>query len=409
MFQFNSVYSNVNGTKEALASTQTSSTHYFQRPDAYHLHYNDNLTTLSGKGGNLQFLKIGGNLNGLVAVMWKSPGLELNDIGYLRSTDEIFQVNWFGYKFTKPKGIMRSANINVNQWNVWNFYGTHLFSGGNFNGHIQFSNQWSFHSGFNMDTESLSTSLLRGGPTMHLPGSKAFWYYIVSDVRKKVSVKYQGNHYRQDLRASSYDQFSPVIRYQPTNSLEFSFEPSYMLSKDELQYITATDYLNRKRYILGAVTQKSLSFSTRINVNLRPNLTIQYWGQPFIASGKYSRIKKVTNSKAAQFSHRFQIYDQQQLQGPDNNNIFLVDENRDGQPDYQFENPNFNFNEFLSNLVLRWEYIPGSTLYLVWSQHRLYESKTGDFDFSHNFDNLYSHEKPNNTLMIKLSYRIGIH
>ncbi len=383
LFQLNTIFSNVNGSKEAIASTQISSTHYFQRPDASHLHYDENLTALSGQGGNLQFLKIGGNLNGLLAVMWKSPGLELNDIGYLRSTDEIFQVNWLGYKFTKPKGIMRSANINVNQWNSWNFNGSYLFSGGNFNGHIQFSNQWSLHAGYNMDSETISSSLLRGGSSFYLPGSKSFWYFIESDVRKKISVRYQGSHYRQDLQASSNDQFSPVIRFQPTNTLEFSFEPSYVLSKDELQYITETSYLNEKKYILGTVSQKSLSFSTRINVNIRPNLTIQYWGQPFIASGKYNRIKMVTNPKASQYSNRFQVYDQQQLHGPDAHNNFQVDENRDGIIDYQFSNPNFNFNEFLSNLVLRWEYIPGSTLYLVWSQHRKFESTIGDFNFSH--------------------------
>jgi hypothetical protein len=144
-------------------------------------------------------------------------------------------------------------------------------------------------------------------------------------------------------------------------------------------------------------------------VNISPNLTIQYWGQPFIASGKYSRIKMVTNPKANQYTSRFHIFDQQQLVGPDINNNFLIDENRDGKTDYQFENPNFNFNEFLSNLVLRWEYLPGSTLYVVWSQHRKYESTVGDFDFSRNLDNLYSHEKPNNMFLIKLSYRIAVH
>jgi hypothetical protein len=408
-FQLNTFFSNVNGSKEAIAATQTSSTHLFQRPDARYLHYNENLTSLSGQGGNLQLQKTGGRLNGLLAILWKSPGLELNDIGYQRSTDEVFQVNWLGYRFTKPKGIMRSANININQWNVWDFFGTHHFSGGNFNGHIQFTNQWSFHSGFNMESNSLSSSQLRGGPSMYLPGMKNVWFYIESDVRKKISVKYQGVHVKQNENSGSYNEFSPVIRYQPTNTLEFSFEPSYSVSKDELQYIDEINYNNGKRYILGKVHQNNLSFSTRINVNISPNLTIQYWGQPFIASGKYSRIKMVTNPKANQYTSRFHIFDQQQLVGPDINNNFLIDENRDGKTDYQFENPNFNFNEFLSNLVLRWEYLPGSTLYVVWSQHRKYESTVGDFDFSRNFDNLYSHEKPNNMFLIKLSYRIAVH
>jgi len=222
-------------------------------------------------------------------------------------------------------------------------------------------------------------------------------------------LKYQEVHGRQDLGESTYNQYSPVIRYQPTNTLEFSFEPSLLVNRDELQYVAEASYAAERRYLLGTVRQKSLSFSTRINVNIRPNLTLQYWGQPFIASGKYSDFKMVTNARASKYSNRFHVYDDRQISGPDPSDNFQVDENRDGKPDYSFANPNFNFNEFLSNLVLRWEYIPGSTLYLVWSQHRSYQNIIGTFDFSHNFDNLYNNEKPNNMFLIKLSYRIALH
>jgi len=409
LFQFNSVFSNVNGSKEAISSTQTSSTHYFQRPDAGYYHYDPNLTSLTGNGGNVQLTKIGGNLNCMLATMWKSPKLELNDIGYLRSTDEIIQVFWSGYKFTKPYGIMRSANLNINQWNAWNYFGEHLLLGGNFNGHIQFKNQWAFHTGLNLDTESLSPSQLRGGPMMVMPGDHSFWYFVESDIRKKLSLKYQESHLRQGFSSGSTDQYAPVIRYQPLNTLEFSFEPTYIRNFNELQYIAEASYLNNKRYILGSLNQYTFAFSFRININILPNLTIQYWGQPYLSSGNYSQIKMVTNSRDPKYANRFRIYGSQQLSVPDANNNYHVDENLDGNPDYQFENPNFNFNEFLSNLVLRWEYLPGSVLYLVWGQHRLYQATQGNFDFSQNLNELYNHEKPNNTLMVKLSYRIAVH
>ncbi len=408
LFQLNAVVSDVNGSKEAIDRTQTSSTHLFQRPGATYMHYDPNRTSLSGNGGNIQLGKIGGNFNCLLATMWKSPGLELNDIGYLRSTDEIFEVFWGGYRFNKPSGIMNSANLNINQWAQWNYFGTRLLNGGNFNGHIQFKNQWSFHTGFNFETESLSASQLRGGPAMLIPGSKSVWLYLVSDPRKKLSVQYQESHSRQNFGSASHDQFSPVIRYQPLKTLEFSFEPSYSHNKDELQYVAESDYLGQKRYLLGSLNQHLLSFSTRININIRPNLTIQYWGQPFITSGKYKQLKMVTHPMAKSYSSRFQIFDPQQLSLSDPDNNYQVDENRDVRHDYQFENPDFNFNEFLSNLVLRWEYLPGSTVYLVWSQNRRYTSTSGDFDFSHNLDQLYSNEKPNNTIMVKLSYRIAV-
>lgn len=410
LVQLNTVVSQVNGSKEAIEKTQTSSAHLFQQPTARHLHYNPNLTSLSGNGGNFQLSKIGGKFNCLIAAMWKSPGLELNDLGYLRSTDELLQVTWAGYKFTKPVGIMRSARLNFNQWNGWNYFGTHLYSGGNFNGHIQFSNQWFLHSGFNMDTEALTASQLRGGPAMMMPGSSSMWYFIETDVRKKISVQYQGVHVRQQNNAGSMNLFSPIIRYQPLNSLEFHFEPSLTINKNELQYIDEFAFGSQPRYILGAINQSILSFSARINVNIRPNLTIEYWGQPFVTSGKYERLKMVTNPRSANYDNRFHIFDSRQISPqPNEDNYYLIDENRDGKTDYQIENPNFNFNEFLSNLVLRWEYLPGSTLYLVWSQNRRYESSLGNFDLSHNLDELYRNEKPNNMLMIKFSYRIAVH
>jgi hypothetical protein len=409
LFQLNTIVSKVKGSKEAIDNTQTSSTHYFQRPDAGYFHYDPFRTSLSGSGGNVQLTKIGGNLNCMLATMWKSPGLELNDIGYLRSTDEIIEVFWSGYKITKPKGIMRSANLNINQWNAWNYFGEHLLFGGNFNGHIMFKNQWALHSGLNFDSESLSPSQLRGGPMMVMPGDKSLWYFVESDVRKKLSLKYQEVHQWQDFGSGSSNQYSPVIRYQPLNTLEFSFEPTYARNRSELQYVSDASYLNDKRYILGTLDQYIFSFSFRINVNITPNLTIQYWGQPYVSSGKYNQIKMVTKSRDPEYANRFHIYDSRQLSAPDVNNYYQVDENRDGKPDYQFENPNFNFNEFLSNLVLRWEYLPGSVLYLVWSQNRRYTTTSGDFDLSHNLDGLYGNDRPNNTLMVKLSYRIAMH
>jgi len=410
LFQFNTVISNVNGSKEAIDKTQTSAPHLFQQPNSGYLHHDKNLTSLTGNGGNIQLSKNGGNFNCLIAAMWKSPGLELNDIGYLRSTNEIFQLNWAGYRFNKPVGIMRSARLNLNQWNSWNYNGTHLLSGGNFNGHIQFSNQWFLHAGINKDSESLQASQLRGGPAMLIPGTKSFWYFVETDTRKKISVKYQGSHVRQNFKSASMDQFSPIIRYQPNNSLEFLFEPSYTINKNDIQYVTALDYGNDKRYILGSINQAILSFSARININIRPNLTIEYWGQPFITAGKYTNLKMVTQATNTNYQNRFHIYDAQQLLPILNgNNIVLIDENRDGKADYQFYNPNFNFNEFLSNLVLRWEYLPGSTLYLVWSQNRRYEATSGNFDFSQNLGHLYNNEKPNNTIMLKFSYRIALH
>lgn len=408
LFQVNTVFSSVSGSKAAIAETQQSSTHYFQRPDASYLNFNPERTSLSGHGGNVQINKIGGRLNMMLATMWKSPGLELNDLGFLRSADEIFEVFWAGYRFTKPQGIMRNANLNINQWYVADFGGNKVVAGGNFNGHMQFKNLWWAHAGFNVEGEAYSSTQLRGGPAMKMPGSKNVWYSVSTSERRKLSFEYSGQHSVESHHSAHSNAFMPEINYRPINALQIFLDPSLFLRSNELQYVNELEINNNTRYLLAKLDQKVLSFSLRVNFNLTPDLSIQYWGQPFLASGKYSRYKLVTSPKANNYSDRFLLLTNRQIDQSDDD-TFMLDANNDGIMETSFDNPNFNFNEFLSNLVVRWEYIPGSTLYLVWSQNRNYSSSTGKFNFDENISELYNHEKPNNIFLIKLSYRLGLH
>ena len=146
--------------------------------------------------------------------------------------------------------------------------------------------------------------------------------------------------------------------------------------------------------------------SVRINYNITPDLTIQYWGQPFIATGKYSEYKYITDSQADKLQDRYQVFSENQIHYDFESEMYLVDDNLDGTTDYSFDKPDFNVKEFLSNLVVRWEYRPGSTLYLVWSQTRNHSANDGSFDFSNNFSDLFS-QKGHNIFLVKLSYRLG--
>lgn len=409
LFTVNAAFSKVDGSKEALLETQTSSRHYFQRPDATHIHLDSTRTSLSGFGGNMQFGKIGGNLKFLLAAMAKSPGLELNDVGYLRSTDQIFQVFWMGYRFNEPKGIMRKANLNLNQWNVWDFSGQYLNSGGNVNGYIEFKNYWSFNAGTNYDSDEVDNYVLRGGPGMIVPGGMNIWYGIETDSRKKVKLAYYGNNRWNKFNSQTSGSYSPEIQYRPNNTLNLSLMPSLYTQKRELQYVDEYSFNGNSRYLMAHLDQKVLSFSVRVNVNLTPDLTIQYWGQPFFATGKYNAYKMITNPKADRFSDRYSLYTPGQLTYNSAEEMYYVDENQDGTTDYSFEQPNFNFNEFLSNLVVRWEYTPGSTVYLVWSQSRDYSNSFGDFNLEQGFNDLFNGDQPYNVFLIKFSYRIGLH
>jgi len=160
------------------------------------------------------------------------------------------------------------------------------------------------------------------------------------------------------------------------------------------------------RYLFGSMAQKVLSMSLRINYNLTPDLTIQYWGQPFFCAADYSDFKMITSPMAEELTDRYHLFDNNQISQADG--TYLVDEDLNGTVDYSFGNPDFNFDEFLSNLVLRWEFVPGSTLYIVWSQTRDAFVPTGEFELRNNFNTLFRDNRAYDVFLVKFSYRFGL-
>jgi hypothetical protein len=198
----------------------------------------------------------------------------------------------------------------------------------------------------------------------------------------------------------------PEVEYKPFNTLSLSIEPSFIMNFDELQYVEQTNYGNQTRYVFGSIDQKVIGMSFRLNYNLTPDLTVQYWGQPFIASGRYYDFKYITDPMASDYHSRFATYTPEQISL--NGDTYEIREDSDSFVDYTFGKPDFNLREFLSNFVIRWEYNPGSSVYLVWSQTRSNSDFTGGtMDYGSDMKTLFG-EKPHNVYLIKFSYRFGL-
>jgi len=406
MFNINTAFSRISGTELAMIRAQQSSARYFQRPDSY-ISLDSTRTSLSGNGGRMQFMKAGnGHWNYGGAFLWKTPGLELNDMGYLREADQLQSVLWVGYRLWEPKSFYRSMNINSNQHSAWDFSGNHLLDGVNINGNITFKNFWNAGVGTDLNFNVISNTMLRGGPIMKMPGALNSSFRLSTDSRKKLVIEMilQNSSTFQDGGRSF--NISSELTYKPTNNLVLSLSPSYMTSFDELQYVDQTSYDSQDRYIFASIDQKVMSMSFRVNFNLSPDLTLQYWGQPFIASGRYYDFKYITDPMSSDYHNRFVTYTPSQISLVDDN-YYSIDENTDGIEDYAIGKPDFSVQEFLSNLVIRWEYNPGSSVYLVWSQTRSDKNDTGMMDFSNDMGDLFS-EKPHNVFLIKFSYRFGL-
>lgn len=402
--QFMTAFSLVRGSEEALLRTQMSSLRYFQRPDADYLKLDPTRRSLSGHGGTLTFSKSGsGHLSLAVGITWRSPGFEVNDMGYTRYADVAMQYFWAGYRWWKPFSIFREVQINFNQWVGLNFAGERSFMGGNVNFWGRFKNYWQFGLGFNRQFPGLSAMALRGGPSLRTQGGWNLWGNLRSDTRRKFQFSLMGSSYEGDRRYMSDRSFSVGVTYQASNALTLTLSPEFEVYKPMLQWLTRSTFGDEPRYIMAALDQKTAGLTVRLNWSLTPEISVQYYGMPYVSAGTYSKFKRIMDSRAAQLEDRYRAFGPGEITVNPAGGTCSVDENGDGVADYAFPNPNFNFLQFRSNLVIRWEYLPGSVLYLVWSQDRTGYDRTGEFAFGEGFRDLFG-VHPGNVFLIKFSY-----
>ena len=398
----NLVLSQVSGSENAITSTQQSITHLFQRVDASHLEVDTAKTSLTGTGGNLKFGKASGNLRFETGGTWRSPELELNDLGFQRQSDDIRHFAWVGYRTTKPLKRVRQYSVNLNQITALDFEGNLNQLMWYSNGFINLKNNWWVNGGLNFKPVQYSNYALRGGPRLNLGKEVGYYNGWISDSRKKVRLNFNNSGTWGLEGAYRYLSVSGAITYQPTNAVQVSFQPTYNINNDKLQYVVTQNINGSARYINGEIDQATLSFPLRVDYIFKPNLSLQYWGQPYISRGRYKNFNYITSPTADSFNNRFEEYQQNQiqLQGEE----YLIDENLDGTTDYSFSQPDFAFVQFRSNLVLRWEYTPGSELFLVWSQD---VTQFGDFNegLIEGLENNILNQKPLNIFLVKLTYR----
>jgi hypothetical protein len=200
----------------------------------------------------------------------------------------------------------------------------------------------------------------------------------------------------------SFQRYVVRLFYQPLDAMSLSLVTEFEQNPNKTQYVTERSFNGTPRYILGDIRGENLSTTLRVNYSINPNLTIQYYGQPFIFKADYKRFNYVNDPIAKDLNDRIIWYEDSQI--TKEGGAYLVDEDRDGETDYSFGDPNFAFVQFRSNLVVRWEYIPGSEIFLVWSQ-----GITGIGDPTNNFgdiiDNQLISQRPQNTFLIKATYR----
>ncbi|RPJ56735.1 MAG: hydrolase [Acidobacteria bacterium] len=402
VLQGKTVFSQVTGSRQAISDLQTNAVHYYQRPDAAHLKLNPNATSLAGHGGQLLFGKTEkGRWRFSNTFEWRSPGLDLNDIGYLRQADSANNQVAVGYRESAPKSIFRSFGFELHRIDSWDFGGLKTEGMTGFGGDATFTNKWHAHGAMHLVGTDVGTRLLRGGPAV---ARDRFFCWSVgggSDPSRRVAVQAGVHRHLFEQRRSSLTELYPGLTLKLSDSLMIVSELQYSHNINDLEYVATPASGASSLYILGRIDQKTLGTTFRVNLTLTPDLSVQYYGSPFISTGRYAGFKRTTSPLAENYMDRFRSVPAPEITYHPETNIYDVVET--AGLEYSFNRPDFSFREFRSNLVMRWEPKPGSSLYVVWSQGRTSASNLWDGSLSDNYSALWN-APSQNVFLVKLSY-----
>ena len=408
----NAVFSHVFGSKQKIYDTQTAFEHLFQRTNATEVSLDSTRTSLTGTGGTFRIGKSGGKSGKLgqvfkfeTGVTYRSPELDVNDIGFMLTANEINHFTWAGLHFQKQVGIFRNARINYNHFSRWDFGGQFLYQAFNTNMHGNFKNNWRIGTGTTWMPYLISNTALRGGSSLRMPAGINHWVYVQSDTRKKINIGFEMFNYWGAEETSRQSNYSVSVRAQPLDAMTVSLGVGINHNwKKQDQFVSSTDFNGKQRIVVSEVDQNTLRYTLRLNYNITPDLTLQYYGQPFITRPTYKNFGYVVDPLNQSYDARFHRFNNEEIAFRNGN--YEVDENHDGKVDYTFGKPDFNFVQFRSNLVARWEYKAGSEFYLVWSQGNTPDAST-DFDSTVGtslFNNIFAGQARNIFLM-KFTYR----
>ena len=378
--------STTSGSADAIASTQLSSRHQYDRPDG-DLTYDPARTKLSGSAEQVMIAKIGGGITRFnFNYRALSPGFEVNDVGYLNRADLQTQSGWFAFQYNKPTRFYRMARLNFNQWQGWTAAGLRTDLGGNVNYHVQLPTQWWIHTGVsgNNLVATYDDRLARGGPAVRNSPNVNGWFGFEGDSRKRLTPYVFVGGGKGDQGNSNDFWIDPKVDVRVSDQLMISGGPYYENWVNDNQWVGTYTVGSGSVGTFAHLNQKTLSMTGRVDYTATPTLTMQFYFAPYVTVGEYQNHRMLNQPRAAKYADRFAA-------------INVTDVAADN---------NFNYRALNTNAVLRWEYRPGSALFVVWQQGRedfLSGDRFTSFAMRKDYSGLFS-PHPDNTFLVKASY-----
>jgi hypothetical protein len=396
--------SRVAGTVERIQGLQESSVHYFQRPDADYLGVDSSSTSLFGYAGRVSLNKQKGNwmFNSAIGVV--DPNFEVNDLGFQFRGDQINSHLMFGHKWTKPSRMFRSWRLNFAGFRSYNYGGDVTWTGLFLMGAFELKNFSTGEWFIAYNPSTLSDRRTRGGPLMvNQPGVE--WdFFLDSDPNKQWIYGFglHGNHYRRGWEESWIAR--AALEWKPGARISLRVEPQVERIRTSAQYVDTFDDPMATgtfghRYVFADLDQTTVSASVRLNWIFTPRLSLEVYTQPLLSSGRYTGFKELARPRSYEFTG---YPDATPTADPDR---IVLDPDGAGGPAeaHEIDDPNFSLASLRGNAVLRWEYSPGSTLFLVWTQNRSDTETIGSFRTGRALGRLFD-AQADNIFMVKVSY-----
>jgi hypothetical protein len=400
--------SHVSGDTEAMLATQTASSRYYQRPDQDYVTLDPTRKSLSGFASGLFLQRVSGNWTGHFGGATTSPGFEINDAGFQQDADRLYVTGSLTRRWVQPGKVFRNFNATLNLQNFLNYGGVNIRKNASLNASGSFNNLWSSFLYVNYSSSGQNDRVTRGGPLRYQPWATTVHGGIGTDSRKAIALSAAGTYIWSESNAWS-SSASLDLTFRPQGAFDLTLSTSFGKSREDAFYVTqgvdaTANETFGSRYLFGDLDQHYLDTTLRLNWLLSPNISVQLYAQPFLATGDYQKFKALSAPSSYDF-----------LRYGENGSTITFDEPNQlyttvaetGADPISFVNPDFRVRSLRSNLVFRWEYRPGSTLFLVWNHGR------GSFTFDPTWGGLndlfdLSDDPQRNVFLVKLNYYLNL-
>jgi hypothetical protein len=372
--------SRVAGTPASILSLEQQSHHYFQRPDALHLELDSNATSMTGYSVSSNLTKQAGeHWRGELAGALTSPKYEVNDLGFSYRTDRRDAQLGVTYLQNKPSRHLRRWSENTTVRSERNYANEPILTilGLNYSG--QTLAYWNVRVGATRQFRSFDDRLTRGGPIAIRPQNDNAQISVSSDDRLPVT----GDVFLGAGKGEAGSWFWTTalgIGVKSSTRWNLRVAPVFTRSTAPAQYVTSVSDPSYtatygRRYIFAPIDVAELGVETRLNITLTPRLSFESYVQPLISSGDYGDAKQLEAARTFNFTP------------------------------YGGAIPNLDFSlrSLRGNAVARWEWRPGSTLFVAWQQSRSDVGPFGDFELGRDRRALFG-ARPDNIFLVKLNW-----